>query len=168
MTLKLDQLTQIMPFAKARASLFLEPMTEFEINTPLRQAAFLALIGHESGQLRYVRELASGAAYEGRKGLGNFQQGDGVRFKGRGLIQLTGRANYIALMMQLNIDCVEKPELLEEPINACRSAGWFWKGYGLNALADKKEFLKITKRINGGINGLADRQELYERALEVL
>lgn len=168
----LSDLQAIMPAAGSRALLFLDPlnaaMAEFEINSKLRQAAFLAQVGHESGQLRYVKELASGAAYEGRADLGNSQPGDGVRYKGRGLIQLTGRANYVALMMMLNIDCVEHPEILEEPINACRSAGWFWKRNGLNEVADKGDFLKITKRINGGTNGLADRQELYKRALEVL
>jgi len=152
--------------------LFLDPlnaaMAEFEINNRLRQAAFLAQVGHESGQLRYVKELASGEAYEGRIDLGNSEPGDGVRYKGRGLIQLTGKANYVALMMLLNIDCVAHPELLETPKNACRSAGWFWQRNGLNALADEGDFLKITRRINGGTNGLADRQALYHKALEVL
>ena len=142
-------------------------MAEFEINTPARQAAFLAQIGHESGQLRYVRELASGAAYEGRKDLGNTQPGDGVRFKGRGLIQITGRANYLKCGEALGLDLIADPELLEQPINACRSAGWFWESRGLNALADAGDFLRITKRINGGTNGLADRQALYESAQQV-
>lgn len=167
-----DQLRKIMPHAKTKADLFVGPlnaaMEEFGINTPTRQAAFLAQIGHESGQFRYVRELASGAAYEGRKDLGNNQPGDGVRFRGRGLIQITGRANYIKCMMALDIDCVEHPELLEEPINATRSAAWFWKSHGLNELADAGDQVKVTRRINGGINGLADRLALFERATEVL
>lgn len=166
-----SELLAIMPYAKARAETFLEPlnmaMDEFSINTPARQAAFLAQIGHESGQLRYVKELASGSAYEGRKDLGNTQQGDGVRFKGRGLIQITGRANYLKCGEALGLDLLEKPELLEQPINACRSAGWFWKSRGLNELADSREFLRITKRINGGTNGLEDRQALYAKAQEV-
>lgn len=165
-------LLAIMPYAAKRIDAFLEPlnnaMQEFEINTPARQAAFLAQVGHESGQLRYVRELADGIGYEGRKDLGNIRPGDGPRFKGRGLIQITGRANYITCGTALALDLIAKPELLEEPKNACRSAAWFWKTHGLNELADTGDFLRITKRINGGTNGLADRQALYGKAQEVL
>lgn len=172
MTISLEQLKAIMPHAKQRAEVFLVPlncaMAEFEINTPQRKAAFLAQIGHESGQLLYVKELASGQAYEGRKDLGNTAPGDGVKYKGRGLIQLTGKSNYVAMAMAFGIDCINKPELLEEPGNACRSAAWFWKGKKLNELADKGDFLLITKRINGGYNGLKDREELYARAKKVL
>ena len=168
----LDQLNQIMPHANSRANLFLAPlvsaMEEFEINTPARQSAFLAQIGHESGQLYYVEEIASGKAYEGRIDLGNTQPGDGVRYKGRALIQITGRLNYAACMMALDIDCIEHPELLELPENACRASAWWWKNHGLNELADAGNFLRITKRINGGTNGLADRQALYEVAKQVL
>lgn len=169
--MNLSELQSIMPFARAQASRFLEPlnaaMSEFDINTPARQAAFLAQIGHESGQFRYVRELASGQAYEGRADLGNTQPGDGQRYKGRGLIQITGRANYTACMMALDINCVLEPELLEQPTNACRSAGWFWKTRGLNELADEGRFVLITKRINGGLNGIEDRQALYAQAKQV-
>lgn len=143
-------------------------MLEFAITTPLRIAAFIAQIGHESAQLRYVKELASGAAYEGRKDLGNTQVGDGIRFKGRGLIQVTGRSNYTALLMALDIDCLEHPELLETPENACRSAAWWWSTHGLNQLADTQDFSRITKVINGGTNGLAERQSFYNTALKVL
>lgn len=166
------QLKRIYPFAGAKIDVFLAPlnsaMAEFDINTPVRQASFIAQVGHESGQLRYVREIASGAAYEGRKDLGNTQPGDGVRFRGRGLIQVTGRSNYTAAMMALDIDCVEHPELLELPVNACRSAGWFWKTHGLNELADAGDQVKVTRRINGGTNGLADRLALFEVAKRVL
>lgn len=167
-----DQLSKIYPFAGKRIDTFLIPilsaMDEFKINTKQREAAFLAQIGHESGKLLYVKELASGAAYEGRADLGNTMPGDGVRFKGRGLIQITGRTNYVAAMMELDLDCVEHPELLEEPVNAARSAGWFWFTHGLNELADVGDFIKITRKINGGTNGLEDRQQLYAKALEVL
>lgn len=170
--MKSEDLLAIMPFAKARISTFLEPlnlaMEEFQINTPARQAAFLAQIGHESGQLRYVRELASGKAYEGRLDLGNTEHGDGVRFKGRGLIQVTGRANYRECGKALGLDLITHPELLEEPLHACRSAAWFWKSRGLNELADAGDFMRITRRINGGTNGMADRQALYVAAKEVL
>lgn len=167
-----DQLHLIYPQGGANIDKFIDPinaaMDEFEINTKARQAAFIAQVGHESGQLRYVKELASGTSYEGRAGLGNTQPGDGVRYKGRGLIQITGRTNYMSLMMELDIDCIEHPEVVEEPINACRSAAWFWKTHGLNELADTSDFIKITHRINGGTNGLEDRQQLYAKALEVL
>lgn len=166
------QLRRIYPFAGAKVDVFLAPlnaaMAEFDINTLARQASFIAQVGHESGQLRYVREIASGAAYEGRKDLGNTQPGDGMRFRGRGLVQVTGRSNYTAAMMALDIDCVEHPELLELPINACRSAGWFWKTHGLNELADAGDQVKVTRRINGGVNGLADRLALFEVAKRVL
>jgi putative chitinase len=167
-----EQLLAIMPFAKSRVATFLPflnaAMAEFEINTPLRQAAFLAQIGHESGQLRYVKEIASGAAYEGRKDLGNTQPGDGVRFKGRGLIQITGRTNYTEVMMALDLDCLEHPEVLETPENACRTAAWWWHKRKLNDWADKQDILKITKIINGGTNGLEDRKHLYATACKVL
>lgn len=167
-----DQLSKIYPFAGKRIDVFLMPilsaMNEFKINTKQREAAFLAQIGHESGQLLYVKELASGAEYEGRADLGNTMPGDGVQFKGRGLIQITGRTNYVAAMMELHMDCVEHPELLEEPVNAARSAGWFWFTHGLNELADVGDFIKITRKINGGTNGLENRQQLYAKALEIL
>ena len=168
----LDQLKEIMPYAGKRADTFLEPlnaaMDEFEINTPSRQAAFLAQIAHESGSLRYVKEIASGAAYEGRKDLGNTEEGDGMRFKGRGLIQITGRANYAQCGAALGLDLLAEPDLLEQTENACRSAAWFWQTRGLNELADDGEFKLITKRINGGYNGLEDRRAYYTRAKETL
>lgn len=159
----------------ARVALYLVPlndaMTEYEINTPRRQAAFLAQLAHESGCLRYVRELASGAAYEYRKDLGNTMAGDGKRYKGRGLIQITGRNNYrlcsLALYGQAET-LLARPELLEAVTPACRSAGWFWCSNRLNALADENDFTRITLRINGGQNGAADRMIHYQRAREVL
>lgn len=141
-----------------------DTMEEFQINTPTRQAAFLAQIGHESGSLRYVRELASGEAYEGRADLGNTQPGDGVRYKGRGLIQITGRANYAACGAALGVDLIADPAQLEQPERAARSAGWFWLTHGCNELADAGNFQKLTRRINGGLNGLDDRLALWERA----
>ena len=163
---------QIMPLAGHRAKLFLAPlnaaMAEFDIGTPLRQAAFLAQVGHESGQLRYVRELASGAAYEGRGDLGNVLAGDGVRFKGRGFLQVTGRANYAACGVVLRLDLLSSPELLEQTTAACRSAGWFWQSRGLNRLADAGDQERLTRRINGGVNGLAERLALYQTARKVL
>ena len=166
------QLQSIMPFAKARIPSFIAPlnaaMQEYHINSPLRQAAFIAQIAHESGELRYVKELASGAAYEGRASLGNTQPGDGMKFKGRGLIQITGRNNYYECGSVLGWDFITSPELLEQPVNACRSAAWFWASRGLNDLSDRGDFERITKRINGGLNGYQERLAYHARAKMVL
>ena len=168
----LAQLVAILPNARPRAATFLAPlnaaMVEFGITTPARQASFLAQVGHESGSLVYMRELASGQAYEGRVDLGNTQRGDGVRFRGRGLLQVTGRANYAGCGKALGLDLLAKPELLEQAVNACRSAGWFWQTRGLNALADLGDQVKVTKRINGGANGLTERLALFAVAQRVL
>lgn len=168
-----QDLTAIMPFARAQdINQFLQPlndaMEKYEINTPLRISAFLAQVAHESGQLKYTLEIASGAAYEGRKDLGNTHAGDGVRFKGRGLIQITGRTNYEKLSKEIGIDFISNPALLEGPVYASLSAAWFWNTKNLNRLADAKNFLLITKRINGGYNGQIERNEFYERAKETM
>lgn len=171
----LDQLRAIMPYAGSRAANYLDPlnraMDERGIDTPARQAAFLAQIAHESGSLRYVKEIASGEAYEGRSDLGNTEPGDGPRYKGRGLIQITGRANYRDCSVALFGDeraLIDHPEFLELPENACRSAAWFWSSHGLNERADRGEMERITRIINGGINGLTDRLAHWDRALKVL
>lgn len=144
---------------------FLEPLnvtiSRYEINTPQRIRMFLAQVGHESGELRYVRELASGAAYEGRKDLGNTSPGDGVKYRGRGLIQITGKSNYAICGLALDLPLIDRPELLESPMNAAMSAGWYWHNKNLNSLADLNLFDTITRRINGGNNGEADRKRLY-------
>lgn len=170
----LGQLKSIMPHAKGRATTFLTwlnaAMFEFGINTSKRAAAFIAQLAHESGELRYMRELASGEAYEGREDLGNTEVGDGVKFKGRGPIQITGKNNYRDCSLALFGDerLLDHPELLEQPEHGCRAAGWFWKTRKLNHLADNGKFVAITKRINGGTNGLADREAYYKRALVVM
>tara|TARA_R110000868_G_scaffold366867_1_gene629826 strand:- start:179 stop:673 length:495 start_codon:yes stop_codon:yes gene_type:complete len=153
-----------MPYsATAHCRKYAQPITdamvEFGIDTPMRQAFFLAQLAHESGSLRYVQEIASGMAYEGRKDLGNTQPGDGTKYKGRGLIQITGRTNYQRLAESLDIDCLIEPELLEQPDNAARSAGWFWATHGLNHSADNNDIRANTIVINGGVNGLKDRME---------
>ena len=167
-----EALAAIMGCALVRADTWAPHLTEamvrFDINTVRRQTAFLAQVGHESGRLRYVRELASGEAYEGRADLGNTEPGDGVRFKGRGLIQITGRANYRACGDALGLNLLDTPALLEAPKYAALSAGWFWDVKRLNALADIGDFDRITRRINGGTNGMADRLALYGKANEVL
>ncbi|ROM42773.1 lysozyme [Pseudomonas protegens] len=182
MTITAQQLLQILPNAGAKAGVFVPAlnaaMSKYAIITRLRMAAFIAQIGHESGQLLYVRELGSNqylSKYDTgamAKRLGNTPEadGDGQKYRGRGLIQVTGRANYEACSEALFSDArlLNTPELLETPVYAALSAGWFWQRAGLNTLADKGDFLTITKRINGGTNGLADRKALYQRALEVL
>lgn len=167
-----EQLAKVMPNAGSRIDTYLPIINgwsdHFRINTPLRMAHYLAQIAHESGELRYTRELASGKAYEGRKDLGNTQQGDGVKFKGRGLIQITGRANYTAYMHYCKFDVVSNPELLERPLGAVKSSMWFWNLHGLNRLADADNIKAITYRINGGYNGLAERERYLLRAKEAL
>jgi putative chitinase len=156
-----------------RLAVFVEPlnaaMQEFAISeNPARETHFLAQIAHESGGFRYVREIASGAAYEGRADLGNTEAGDGERFRGRGLIQITGRSNYAACGVALGLDLLAAPELLEEPANAARSAAWFWDSRHLNELADRGDARGITKRINGGLNGYQDRLAYLALAQERL
>jgi putative chitinase len=149
---------------------------EFEINTPRRIAAFLAQVGHESGRFRYLEEIADGSAYEGREDLGNKKPGDGKKYKGRGVIQLTGFANYFAAGRDLDLDLVNNPRRAADPDVAFMIAGWFWKSRDLNLLADLASvtneglavFRKVTSRINGGQNGAADREALYARAWVVL
>ena len=128
------------------------------LENSLRLIHFLAQLAHESGNFHYMEEIASGAAYEGRKDLGNTQAGDGKRFKGRGPIQLTGRANYRKYGQQLGIDFENNPEIVAIPSVGLLVACKFWFDNGLNALADKDYVLTITRRINGGTNGLADRK----------
>ncbi len=163
--------------------------TKYDISTPIRQLCFLAQVGHESGGLFFTEELASGAAYEGRKNLGNTQPGDGIRFKGRGLIQITGRANYGAVGTALGVDFIKNPTLLggknvtvctvQQLQNAALSAGWYWNSRKLNAIADTiniakpidsgtnlANFILLTKKINGGTNGLNDRINRYKTGVK--
>ncbi|MBJ2258335.1 glycoside hydrolase family 19 protein [Pseudomonas psychrophila] len=176
MSITQQQLLQILPNAGPVAGVFVPvlnaAMVHYQIIGPKRLAAFIAQIGHESGQLKYVKEIwgptAAQEKYEGRKDLGNTVAGDGSKYRGRGLIQITGRANYIACGEGLGLDLIKQPELLEKPQHACMSAAWFWATKGLSTLADAGHFDKITQRINGGQNGAADRQALYAKALKVL
>lgn len=138
-------------------------LNAYHVNTPLRIAHFMAQISHESGGFKYLKELGNNdyfKKYEGRKDLGNLNEGDGLKFKGRGFIQITGRANYTVLAKDARIDCLNNPELLEQEPNAMISALWFWNKNKLNDLADKDDCKSITKKINGGYNGLAEREKL--------
>jgi putative chitinase len=188
----LAQLQNTAVSSAAYAEKFLPYLTEtcvkYDILSPARQLCFLAQVSHESGGLFYTEELASGAAYEGRKDLGNIHPGDGPKYRGRGLIQITGRNNYGLLGSALGVDFVNNPSLLSaQNINACSpdqlkyaalSAGWFWNRENLNALADHinlfsaidegqnlEYFKEITRKINGGYNGLPDRLHRYKAGL---
>jgi putative chitinase len=171
-----EQLNAATGCGMMRAELWAPPITAamagYEINTKFRQSAFLAQVAHESGGFKYVREMwgptAAQSKYEGRTDLGNTQPGDGYRYRGRGLIQITGRDNYAACGEALRLALTEVPELLEEPKHAADSAGWFWESHKLNELADQQLFSAITRRVNGGLNGQEERIALYHRALAVL
>jgi predicted chitinase len=172
-----DILLKIMPnLNRSRCEEYFQPlqqaMEEFEINTPLREATFLAQIAHESGEFKYLEEIwgptDAQKHYEppSKKAddLGNTEPGDGKRFKGRGAIQLTGRANYKKFGELLDLDLITHPEWAADPQVAFRVSGAFWKSNGLNELADQQEFEKITRRINGGLTGQAERLGFYTKA----
>ena len=216
-----QQLLQILPNAGQVAGVFVPvlntAMNRYQIVGQKRVAAFIAQVGHESGQLtRLVENLnysADGLAntwpnrygesdgkggyvkvlvkdrqrnkpnalglglagkaeqiannvYAGR--MGNTAPGDGWKYRGRGLIQLTGKTNYRLCGEALSLDLLTQPELLEKPQHACMAAAWFWGSNGLNSLADKGDLEAITRRVNGGLTGLADRQAIYARALKAL
>jgi len=171
-----QQLAKIMPGASQskidQYSPYLnQAMQQAGINTPAREAAFLAQLGHESGSFKYMQELASGKAYEGRKDLGNTQPGDGVKYKGRGPIQITGRSNYAAAGKALGIDLINHPELAATPQYGFQVAAWYWNSHNLNQYADQNTqagFDKITKIINGGYNGKADRDSRWNTAKQQL
>jgi putative chitinase len=169
MSITPDQLRKIWTHAPAArcalyAPLLSDAMARFEIDTRERVVQFLAQVSHESGEGRYVEEIASGAAYEGRKDLGNSEPGDGIFFKGHGLIQCTGRRNHLLMGMMLDLDLIANPRLLCEPKNATDSAAAFWWNNYINTRADKQDFVAVTRAINGGTNGLADRQQYLKLA----
>jgi predicted chitinase len=181
MTITDDQLRQVMPnLAPAKCQIYLPAlnaaMQAHMIDTPLRAAAFMAQLAHESGEFRWMEEIwgptPAQLRYEPPSDLaaklGNTQPGDGKRFKGRGPIQITGRFNYAKFGHQLGLDLVTDPALAAAPEVAFATAGLFWQSNGLNELADARQFVAITRCINGGTNGLAERQRYYERAKAVL
>lgn len=168
-----EQLRQIATYAtlvniNTYAPLLNRYMHNYNICGKLRESAFIATIIWESGSFKYTREIASGKAYEGRKDLGNIYKGDGVRFKGRGLIQLTGRSNYTLASNALGVDFVSRPELIEQPDFATMVSCWWWSMKGLNEVADTGDFRKVTRVVNGGYNGFSDREFWYKKALEIL
>jgi len=176
----------------------LDTFQKYEINTPQRQAAFIGQCAHESGNFKVLQENLNYSAkglmatwssrfpdmdtaerYErqpekiankvyARADMGNTDDGDGWKYRGRGVIQLTGKNNYRTCGEALGLDLVVNPDLILEPQYACLSAGWFWNKRGLNTLADANDIETITKRVNGGLHGLLDRQAKTQIALEVL
>ena len=172
MQLTADQLSHIAIYAgpvriNTYLSMINDTLAKYQIDTPMRVCHFLAQIIHESGSFQYTTELDSGAAYEGRSDLGNTQPGDGPKFKGRGFIQLTGRANYSLYGRAVNEDLIDVPELVatKYPVDV---AGWFWNTHGLNSLADNDELTLITERINGGMNGYDQRLMWLGKAKNIL
>lgn len=176
-----EQLASIMPNLTASKRADYLPhlqraMDEFDIDTPLRVAAFLAQVAHESAEFRFMEEIWGPTSAQRRyepvtslsRSLGNTEPGDGKRFKGRGPIQITGRSNYSRYGGLLSIDLIADPVQAATPQVGFRIAGLYWKRNGLNELADRQFFKTITRRINGGFNGLEDRTRYYVRAKRVL
>jgi putative chitinase len=143
-------------------------MPKYEVNTYLRVCHFLAQAAHEAASFRTLREFASGAAYEGRKDLGNIRPGDGVRYKGRGIFQLTGRANYRTIGAKISMDLENNPELAESPEVSVLTALEYWKSRNLNKWADEDNVERITRLINGGLNGFDDRKKYLARCKQVI
>ena len=174
MEITVDQLDKLVKRDKAEeyAKWINLTIERFGITTDAQACHFISQILHESGNLKYVEEIASGEAYEGRKDLGNTSKGDGVKYKGRGLIQITGKFNYQKLKDALFIDFVNHPELLTEPSWATMSAGWYWQTRGLNKIVasfpEQEAIVRITKKINGGLNGLQDRKDKFNLVKSVL
>lgn len=168
-----EQLGDIMPHCPtdkldeyaARLSI---AMTEAGIDTVARVAYFLGQVAHESGELRYWLELADGRAYERRHDLGNIEPGDGQRYRGRGPLQLTGRANYLEAGEALGVDLVGNADLAATPEYGFRIASWYWSKRQCNDTADRLDIEGTTKKINGGLNGLEDRRRHTARAMGVL
>ena len=170
---------------------------KYDLDTPKRQAAFIGQCAVESANFTRLQENLNYSAqrltqvwpsrfpnismaepyannpekladfvYAGR--MGNLQDGDGWKFHGRGLIQLTGRENYANCGSGIGVDLIDNPDLLLTPKYAVLSAGWFWNKKGLNALADAQEYGAMTRRINGGLTGLDERIAKITKALQVL
>ena len=143
-------------------------MPQYEVNSYLRVCHFLAQAAHESASFRTLEEYASGAAYEGRKDLGNTYKGDGVRYKGRGIFQLTGRANYRSIGAKIGKDLENNPTLAATPEVSVLTALEYWKSRKLNDFADKDDVETITRKINGGLNGYDDRKKYLSKIKNIL
>lgn len=138
-------------------------LKEYEIDTPLRISHFLAQLAHESDSFCTTQEYASGSAYEGRKDLENTDPGDGRKYKGRGLIQLTGKANYRQMGKILDLPLELHPCIAAEPVISLMIACEYWKSRDINKAADTDNIEKVTKLVNGGLNGIEDRKQYYAK-----
>lgn len=145
-----------------------DQLAKYNINTYLRICHFLAQAAHESAGFRTLEEFASGAAYEGRKDLGNVQPGDGKRYKGRGIFQLTGRANYRVMGQRLGYELEHRPELAADPMISIKTACEYWNSRKLSIYADLDDVLTVTKKINGGTNGLDDRKKYLSKIKSII
>ncbi len=147
-------------------------MLEFQITVNERPAMFLAQVAHESAGFKYTSEIwgptPAQAGYEGRSDLGNTKPGDGSKFRGHGYIEITGRYNHQIEADFFGVDIDAVIPILQSPLGACRSAAHWWHRNGCNAFADAYDFILLTKRINGGLNGLADRLARYQRIVAVM
>ena len=173
MQITATQLRRIAPRAKdaeALAACINQWAPTFGITTRLRMVHFLAQCAHETMGFVQMTELANGNAYEWNAKLGNTQKGDGPRFKGRGLLQLTGRANYQAYACSRFCfgDLMSHPDWLAKLPGAVKSAMWYWWSRGLNALADQDQFTAITRIINGSTNGIDSRRKYFKKAFQVI
>lgn len=174
MTITEMQVKRIMPKAMGtRVKEFVESFNKyagrFEINTPLRVAHYIAQVAHETGQLKWLEEIASGQAYEGRKDLGNTQKGDGRRFKGRGYLQTTGRANYQAYASSVFCvgDLMAHPEWLAQQPGCQKASMFFWWKNKINQEADRDDCRGVTRKVNGGYNHYAERAQFTRMAKSV-
>jgi putative chitinase len=147
---------------------FAQVLDSYEINSPLRIAHFMGQVTHECAGFRTTEEFASGEAYEGREDLGNVKKGDGPRYKGRGLLQLTGRANYRDMGKILDLPLEDKPKLAGDPVTSLKIACEYWKSRKINKPADNDDLKKVTRLVNGGLNGLEDRRDFLRKAKTAL
>lgn len=143
-------------------------LAEYDIDTYLRIAHFMGQVTHECAGFRTTEEFASGADYEGRTDLGNTQPGDGRRYKGRGLLQLTGRFNYRKFGDLMGLPLEDQPHLAGEPLTSLRIACEYWKDRSINADCDGDDLVSVTRKVNGGTNGLEDRGRYLQKAKSAL
>ena len=173
MNIPWDEVEALYPSAKDGVLVALRDVgvALMELTSDVRFCYAMAQLAYETGGFVWLKELGDARyfrRYEGRRDLGNTAVGDGIRYHGRGLIQVTGKSNYLECAEWTGLDCVNHPEILEQPIAACQSAAWYWMTRNLNDLCDRREFKRLTKRINGGYNGYTGRLKRLAQISEVM